>query len=265
MNCHEFDADLVDLARGADLAAAVEERLRSHLEECAGCAAHFERQRSLTTQLKALASAAPPSPRALAIEQHLLHVFAERHAGASRPVPSSRSVFAAPAAWRWLAVAAALIIATTVWLGSGRWWPVREIQPDSTRAAMTPSGPDRTTGRATEGAITPAALAQAADTRPRMDAPQPRTSRNRDAGVGRSRDGDVLRFVMLPTAVGLPGLESGRIVRVELSTAMLPAYGFDVDPDAPSGVVEADVLVGQDGQPRAIRFVTLDSTSRRRQ
>jgi hypothetical protein len=75
--------------------------------------------------------------------------------------------------------------------------------------------------------------------------------------------GDVLRFVTLPTAVGLPGLESGRIVRVKLSTAMLPAYGFDVNPETPATVVEADVLVGQDGQPRAIRFVSPNSIPRR--
>jgi hypothetical protein len=75
----------------------------------------------------------------------------------------------------------------------------------------------------------------------------------------------VLQFVALPTAIGLPALESGRIVRVELQTAMLPAYGLDVMPDQPGSIVEADVLVGQDGQPRAIRFVSLDSVSRRRQ
>jgi hypothetical protein len=76
---------------------------------------------------------------------------------------------------------------------------------------------------------------------------------------------DALQFVALPTAIGLPALESGRIVRVELQTAMLPAYGLDVMPDQPGSIVEADVLVGQDGQPRAIRFVSLDSGSRRRQ
>jgi hypothetical protein len=75
----------------------------------------------------------------------------------------------------------------------------------------------------------------------------------------------VLRFVALPTAIGLPPIESGHIVRVELPAAMLPAYGLEVVPDSQSGMVEADVLVGQDGQPRAIRFVTLDSDSRRRQ
>ena len=69
----------------------------------------------------------------------------------------------------------------------------------------------------------------------------------------------------LPTAIGLPEFESGRIVRVELATAMLPAYGFDVVPESESGVVEADVLVGQDDQPRAIRFVNLKTDSRRRQ
>jgi hypothetical protein len=52
---------------------------------------------------------------------------------------------------------------------------------------------------------------------------------------------------------------------VELQTAMLPAYGLDVTPDSKAGVVEADVLIGQDGQARAIRFVTLDSAPRRRQ
>jgi len=265
MNCHQFEADLVDLARGADLASPVEERLHGHLEECAGCAARFERERFLTTQLKTLAGSVPESPQAAAIERQLLQAFAERRAAVSRPAQASGSVFAMLAARPWLAAAVALIIATTVWLGSAPWWSTGEVQPDSTRAAIRPSESVPVSASATEGAITPAALAQAADTGPRMDAPQPRTSRNRDAGVGRARDEGVLRFVALPTAVGLPGLESGRIVRVELSTAMLPAYGFDLDPGTPSGVVEADLLVGQDGQPRAIRFVSVDSASRRRQ
>ena len=68
-----------------------------------------------------------------------------------------------------------------------------------------------------------------------------------------------LAFVALPNAAGLPPLESGRVVRVAVPVAILPAYGFRVDPIQPSGFVEADVLVGQDDQPRAIRFVTSGS------
>ena len=264
MNCHEFEADLVDLARGADLAAPVGKRLHGHLETCAGCAAHFERERSLTTQLKVLASAAPQSPRAAAIEQQLLHVFAERHSGASRPLPASRSAFATPSARRWLAAAAALIIATTVWLGSGRWWPAGEFQPVSTRAEVPPSESVPVTARATEGVETPTGV-QAVVAGPQVDAPRAATWRSGSPRVERASNDDVLRFVMLPTAIGLPGLESGRIVRVEVPTAMLPAYGLDVAPGPADGVVEADVLVGQDGQARGIRFASLDSTPRRKQ
>ena len=83
----------------------------------------------------------------------------------------------------------------------------------------------------------------------------PRTNSDADAGV--------MRFVSLPTAVGLPSLESGRIVRVEVPIAMLPSLGFDIGPDPPQALVEADVLVGQDGQPRAIRLISSDSRQRR--
>jgi len=75
----------------------------------------------------------------------------------------------------------------------------------------------------------------------------------------------LLRFVALPTAASLPRLESGRIVRLQLPMALLRPYGFDVVPEAASRLVEADVLVGQDGEPRAIRLVDPDSDSRRRQ
>jgi hypothetical protein len=54
----------------------------------------------------------------------------------------------------------------------------------------------------------------------------------------------------------LPEFESGTIVRLELSLASLPSYGVDITRAGTDRPVEADVLVGQDGQPRAIRLVT---------
>jgi hypothetical protein len=64
----------------------------------------------------------------------------------------------------------------------------------------------------------------------------------------------VENFVALPNAVGLPALESGRIVRMEVPLTVLPAYGLEVVPDATPGPVQADFLIGQDGVPRAIRL-----------
>jgi hypothetical protein len=50
-------------------------------------------------------------------------------------------------------------------------------------------------------------------------------------------------------------------MRIELPVASLPAYGVDISPAADDRPVEADLLVGQDGQARAIRLVTNSSRS----
>jgi hypothetical protein len=73
------------------------------------------------------------------------------------------------------------------------------------------------------------------------------------------RGGEALEFITLPTAIGLPAFESGQVVRVEVPLRVMPAYGFDVRAEDLERVVQADVIVGQDGQPRAIRFVSGDS------
>jgi hypothetical protein len=72
-------------------------------------------------------------------------------------------------------------------------------------------------------------------------------------------------FVALPGAAGLPEFESGAIVRIEIALASLPSYGVPIVPDAASNPVEADILVGQDGQPRAIRLVSIAAEPRSKQ
>jgi hypothetical protein len=278
MNCREYEADVVDLARGAELSAAAAERAAAHLEHCAGCAARFERERQMTTALKAVADFAPASSRAAVIEEQLIAAFAARQATAVREAPASRSRLAMPAAWGWLAAAAVLVLAVAVWQGTA-WWRVAEpIQPGSTRVATdsTAQLPANPQALASQPSTAPAgtetsegsvrAMSSPPDAaRAPVAAPRARVVRDRARLVEPASDDQILRFVSLPTAIGLPALESGRIVRVEVPAAMLPVYGLDVTPDSQSGTVEADVLVGQDGQPRAIRFVTLDSDSRRRQ
>ena len=228
MTCREFEADVVDLARGIEAGAAAAERLRAHLEQCADCAARLERERQLTAALKAMAGAEPPSTRASAIEAELLAALAERRAAFSRQPPAARSVFTTTAVRVWLAAAAVLVLAVAAWQSAARW----------------PSSEG-------DGAGAEPGLARVANQPEPLPVP--------------ATDDHALQFVALPTAVGLPALESGRIVRVTLPAAELPAYGFDVTPQPAAGSVEADVLVGQDGQPRAIRFVTLEADSRRPQ
>ena len=268
MSCQEHKADIVDLARGSGLDAEVEARLRGHLTECAGCAARLAREQRLTSALREVAEAAPQPSRSNVIEAQLLRAFAAQHAAESRRAPSSHRPVAVRPAWGWLAAAAVLVLAAVLWRGTDRW-----RSPDG----AAPAPPELVSAPAE----TLVAARPAAGPAPRRDdvtIPAPRRDAPPQAAPGRALaarrparaavpagDDGVLRFVSLPTAIGLPALESGRIVRVELASAALPAFGFDVVPGSESGVVEADLLVGQDDQPRAIRFVDLKTDSRRRQ
>jgi hypothetical protein len=69
-----------------------------------------------------------------------------------------------------------------------------------------------------------------------------------------------LGFVEIPDAGMLPPLESGSIIRVALPVGALPQYGLAIPAYAFDGHVDADLLVAQDGVPRAIRLVQDEST-----
>ena len=49
--------------------------------------------------------------------------------------------------------------------------------------------------------------------------------------------------------------EEGHLVRVELPRSALASFGLPVNAEAAGGRVKADVLLGEDGTARAIRFI----------
>ena len=66
---------------------------------------------------------------------------------------------------------------------------------------------------------------------------------------------DAGEFIPWPGASALPPLESGELVRMQLPVTMLPSLGV-APPASHVTAVTADVVVGQDGLARAVRFVT---------
>ena len=233
------DDAIVEVARGQagrGTVAAVE----AHVEHCAACAARLSREREVSDGLRALAAATASAAPSAAMEERLRAAFDARH-----PAPST--------VWWKVAVAAAALVAATGW-----WWASKD-------AAKLP-GPDA-------GVQATAASTRSVPATPPATAPQregassvPGNAAGKDATLTtrRAARGPATRarpaatdagFVALPAAVGLPDFESGVIVRMELPLAALPAYGLEMVPGRRTPV-EADLLIGQDGQARAIRLVS---------
>ena len=167
MSCREYEADIVDLARGAGVSVEAESRLREHLAACAGCAARFAREQRLTAALGEVADSAPQPASSEAIEAQLLRAFAAQHAAGSREAASRRRPIAARPAWGWLAAAAVLVLAVVVWRGT------------ASRQTPDAAGP----GPAAVAAGPAEALAAA----PAAAAPAPRRDEETIAGAGPGR------------------------------------------------------------------------------
>ena len=63
-------------------------------------------------------------------------------------------------------------------------------------------------------------------------------------------------FVQIPYVAPLAPYERTEVMRMDVPVAALIAAGFEVHVADPAAVIRADVLVGQDGRPHAIRLIS---------
>jgi hypothetical protein len=66
-------------------------------------------------------------------------------------------------------------------------------------------------------------------------------------------------FVPIPYVLPPDQYERVEIVRVKLPVSELIAAGFRMQTADPGAQAEADVIVGQDGRPRAVRLISISS------
>jgi hypothetical protein len=83
-----------------------------------------------------------------------------------------------------------------------------------------------------------------------------RGGRNGGVSAGEAAAQEVAtEFIPLMQGAQYASAEEGHLVRVELPRAALASFGLPVNAEATAGRVKADVLLGEDGIARAIRFV----------
>jgi hypothetical protein len=240
MSCEAYADAILDLARGVGIDEGTRVRIEGHLAQCPRCAGRLRQEQALTADFAGLAKSLLGARPSGSLEPLLLEAFHHRHAPSTLVADRLRSH------WRaWLAAAAAIVLAATAmtWRGAPRI--TNDGGSHSPRLAATAASP---TGA-------PAAMDSSHVPSPTGPRRPPRSAR------AASRIIRPTGFVALPGAASLPEFESGTIQRVALSLSSLPAYGVDIAPDASVDPIEADLLVGQDGQPRAIRLVAAASAS----
>jgi hypothetical protein len=180
------------------------------------------------------------------VDAALLAAFRAQTAPTSSTVVSMPSRAGHWPSWKLAAVAAGILILISVM--AIFWRSASSQKPQGEERAIAPTPGAAPSPQAEQ----PAGGAQVAGEQPKN--PPKRARRN--ASVDSADEDEVVtQFFSLREGEDLTSLESLQLVRIELPGSALSEVGLPVDPETANEPVKADVVLGQDGLARAIRFV----------
>jgi hypothetical protein len=236
MECQECDSIIHDFMR----AEAANEELRTkafeHIMRCARCEARFSNIRSLERALRILADTMDSERSAAQLEPVLRTIF-QQQKGVKR---HSRSF----ASWVAIGTAALLLLSIEFVSRHRIFGPERKPAVVATPQPLQPAN-------ASKAQIPESVAKLAQETRKRQK------SRPRVRAQRMDTEEFVTAFYALPYAESSDRIMSGEIVRVKLRGSALPGIGFPMalNGDRAAEQFTADLIVGENGLPLAIRFV----------
>ncbi|MBP1595530.1 MAG: hypothetical protein H6Q05_907 [Acidobacteria bacterium] len=220
MNCQDFEDLILDLARKGTGSEAWRASAMEHAGSCPLCRRRLDDQLALTEALRLAAEDNAESPSRL--ETAVLSAFRERQGKLlQQQQAGSRRRFSWAPAW---GIAAALTVAV---LGFALF---RTLTPARLTGSLS-------AGKEAGDALQPGTGGSAG---PRVERPSVEVSTD---------------FIQLTSGAGIASMESGQLVRVLLPRSAVAAYGLPFNRELADRPVAAQVLVGQDGMARAIRFL----------
>jgi hypothetical protein len=251
MKCKDFESIIHELVsrRVGDTTKQLE--ALDHAGHCLWCARRLDEENKLTERLQAFAGSLRGQCAPLRVETELRQAFRERNLREGAPLLG----LAWRRLWRGLGWSLALAaIVATAWIVLIQWprqhrgaspatsrsaTSQPQVTPDVTRAGATPGSGERS------ASLKSAAKTQAARIRnPQQPAPEESVSET------------TTDFISLGTCDDSQCMEEATLVRVALPAEALLAFGLGVDNEyAPDALVQADVALGSNGVPFAIRFV----------
>jgi hypothetical protein len=253
MNCQDFERLVLALARNRLLDPSTREQGLVHTEVCERCAVRLAEERALLAGVRAVVAELAGEEAPARVEAALLDAFrAQTAATASPTVVPLPSQTRRRSSWKLAAVAAGILLLVSVmaifWRSASSLKPQQEDRAVLPTPVITP-----------DPQATPPKLAEPPVGRDQVVTRQPENRRKRMRRQASRDDSDeaevVTQFFPLREGEDLTALESLQLVRVELPGSALGEVGLPVGAETTDATVKADVLLGQDGLARAIRFV----------
>lgn len=248
MFCHDFEKIAADLAAGRLMEAGKRERALRHASECSACALRLKVERTLEAGLRALGEGADDREASPNLKTALRAAF-DQHVKAA-PVLTSAPARSRKSARLWLAAAALILI--------------------SISAAFLPgAAPSNSIGDISNGGKpprpeqTPPRVIKPENQQPKIDTDVPReisTERRLRRRAAAFEDmatniEAVTDYIPLTYLADATAVESGTVLRVELTPSALMTMGLPMTVDRTDSRIKADLIVGDDGVARAVRFV----------
>ena len=253
MNCQKFEEVVDDIAREQLMSVGVREEALAHTRECVQCGRRLADELCLTSRLRGLAAAVGPIDASETLPAGLLEAFDRL------PSPARRR-FVRVSRGSWVAIAAALLLVIGVLGGMMvRWRRSTPVTADAEtlgvtdREAPPEKEPDSSPYRSVVRPNTPPRVAglhvRRLTRRPNLN--DSTTSVETVSHHSHEIATDFFRINY--SAVNLA--EGGRVIRVSLPRSAMARFGLPVNMDRANEPVKADVILGIDNLPQAIRFV----------
>jgi hypothetical protein len=257
MNCRDFEAIVIEMARDCLMDAAARERGLEHVRRCASCATLLVEERSLSRDLRALSARCAAEEIPERIETALLAAFREAPGQTRRSAPT----IVAPRRRRRLSAVAALALLTfgislAGWVASSHKRESPAVGSTGGGASPTevPASPEKSDRKRPQ--VVEVRQPDRRIPAPRSDERQKRLpSANRRPASNDAPREFVTQFFPVMQGGELIPLEGGQVVRVRMPRSNLIPLGIPFNQERASETIKADVLVSNDGLARAIRLV----------
>jgi hypothetical protein len=261
MKCQDFDTIITDLARDRIMEAAERETALAHTDSCPDCAGSLANQRTLTAGLRRFAEASETTGAPPRIANALQAAFREQLKNRAAAIGDDDSK---SRHWRrraWAAAAGIVILFAAAFIA----WRIDRGTPGDVRTQAGAPQPEKQDDPSTSMHEKREIVADEKATpvfKPRRRAPAPRLrtynalrERPENNSNRAARQVEIATDFISVSGAELMPFDEGLVVRVELPRSALVSFGLPMNMERADERIKADVVLGNDGLARAIRFV----------